>query len=107
VLLVNNDLVRAIRERRLIEFAYRGGGPRTAEPHDYGVLKGVESLVAFQMSGASRSGGVLGWRQFSVADMQRLRVLDEHFSGSRADSAQHHRQWDMLFARVGGEIREK
>jgi hypothetical protein len=100
VLLVNNDLVRAIRERRLIEFAYKGGAARTAEPHDYGVLKGVESLVAFQIGGASRSGGLVGWRQFSVAEMQGLRILDRRFPGSRADSSQHHREWDMLFARV-------
>ena len=100
MLLVNSDLVRAIREKRIIEFSYKGGGPRTAEPHDYGVLKGVESLVAFQIGGESRSGGPLGWRQFTVAEMQQLRVLDKRFPGTRADSAQHHREWDMLFARV-------
>jgi hypothetical protein len=29
-----------------------------------------------------------------------LRVLDRAFAGTRADSAQHHRVWDTLFARV-------
>jgi hypothetical protein len=43
---VNNDLVRAIVDRRLVEFAYKAGGPlRIVEPHDYGIRNGVESLL--------------------------------------------------------------
>ena len=77
---MNVDLVRAIKEKRLIEFVYRIGQPRIAEPHDYGVRNGVESLL--------------------VVSIQQLRVLDRRFPGTRADASQHHRAWDTLFARV-------
>ena len=43
---MNTDLVRAIREKRLIEFTYKSGGVRIAEPHDYGIQKGIERLLA-------------------------------------------------------------
>jgi hypothetical protein len=32
--------------------------------------------------------------------MRQLRVLGRHVAGTRVDSAQHHRAWDTLFARV-------
>ena len=52
---MNTDLVRAIREKRLIEFTYKSSGVRIAEPHDYGIQKGIERLLAFQLSGESRT----------------------------------------------------
>lgn len=97
---MNSDLVFAISERRLIEFVYRAGRTRIAEPHDYGISVGVEKLLAYQISGASRSGAPHGWKHFDVVDMIQLRVLDRQFPGSRADSSQHHGEWDTLFARV-------
>ncbi len=48
---MNLVLVRAIQEKRLIEFIYKSGAVRIAEPHDYGILDGVERLLAFQLSG--------------------------------------------------------
>jgi hypothetical protein len=97
---VNHDLVRAICDKRLIEFVYKNGRARTVEPHDYGIRKGRESLLGYQIRGESRSGAVHGWKWFDVQDIRQLRVLDQRFSGTRADSAQHHRDWDNLFARV-------
>ena len=97
---VNHDLVAAIRDKRLVEFVYKFGGIRVVEPHDYGVHRGQASLLAYQLSGHSRSGAAHGWKHFKVDDMRHLRVLDRHFRGSRVDAAQHHRAWDMLFARV-------
>ena len=101
VLLVNADLVRAIRERRLIELVYKGGALRVAEPHDYGVRHGVESLLAYQVRGTSRSGAAQGWKWFALSEVNTLRVLDRRFDGTRVDDAQQqHADWDMLFARV-------
>jgi hypothetical protein len=97
---VNHDLVRAIVDKHLIEFMYKVGRLRIAEPHDYGIRNGVESLLAYQITGESRSGAAHGWKQFNVAEMRRLRVLERRFRGTRADRAQHHRTWDVLFARV-------
>jgi hypothetical protein len=97
---VNSHLVLAIHNKRLIEFVYKNGRPRIVEPHDYGIRKRVEELLAYQVSGDSTSGTPSGWRTFTVADMTELRVLDRGFPGSRADASQHHLTWDVLFARV-------
>ena len=97
---MNSALVIAISGKRLIEFVYKGGRPRIVEPHDYGIRKGVEGILAYQISGESRSGTPHGWKNFELENMRQLRVLDRQFSGSRADSDQQHRQWDQLFARV-------
>jgi hypothetical protein len=97
---MNHDLVRAIEDKRLIEFVYRIGPFRIVEPHDYGVRRSVERLLGFQISGASRSGAPHGRKEFDVEEIQQLRVLERRFAGTRADRAQHHRTWDALFARV-------
>jgi len=34
---MNHDLMRAIGEKRLIEFVYKAGASRIVEPHDYGI----------------------------------------------------------------------
>jgi hypothetical protein len=98
--LVNLQLVAAIKEKRLIEFAYKGGRPRIVEPHDYGVRGGVEKILAYQISGDSSSGAPQGWKWFEVANVQQLTVLERHFPGTRADNDQNHFEWDTLFARV-------
>ena len=97
---VNTDLVRAINEKRLIEFTYKTGRTRVVEPHDYGTRNDTELLLAFQISGDSRSGAAEGWKSFDITQMRQLRVLDETFAGSRADDAQRHGGRDRLFARV-------
>jgi hypothetical protein len=97
---VNDDLVRAIVERRLVEFVYKAGRTRIVEPHDYGIRRDVDCLLGFQVSGESQSGAPHGWKRFDVDQIRELRVLDRRFAGTRADSAQHHGTWDTLFARV-------
>lgn len=97
---VNQDLLRAISGKHLIEFVYKTGRSRIAEPHDYGIRKGVECLLVFQISGESSSRSPHGWKQLAVADIHQLRVLDRRFRGTRADASQNHRDWDVLFARV-------
>ena len=97
---VNDDLVRAITDKCLVSFVYKAGRTRIVEPHDYGIQRGVERLLGFQISGESKSGTPHGWKWFDVDGMRQLRVLERRFAGTRADSAQHHRTWDTLFARV-------
>jgi hypothetical protein len=96
---VKNDLVGAIREKRLIEFAYKGGRARVVEPHDYGIRGGFERLLGFQIGGQSESGASHGWKEFDVDQIRQLHVLERRFAGSRGKSGQRHRQWDTLFAR--------
>src|SRR5262245_33215614 len=97
---IHDDLVRAINEKRVIDFVYKTPGRRLAEPHDYGVKKGVYKLLVFQIGGASGTGAAHGWKDLTVEDMRDFRVLERRFPGSRADAHQHHGVWDVLFARV-------
>jgi hypothetical protein len=97
---MNHDLMRAIADKRLVEFVYKTGRARLVEPHDYGIRKGAECLLGYQISGESRSGTPHGWKQFELERMGEVRVLERRFAGTRAGAAQHHRAWDTLFARV-------
>lgn len=98
---IDHQLRFAIAHRRLIEFGYHGN-LRVAEPHDYGVLKGVTRLLVFQRRGASSSqrSGATGWKLLHVSKIERCVVLEESFAGSRGPSHQHHYEWDVLYARV-------
>ena len=62
-------------------------GSRTAEPHDYGMQKGIERLLVYQLRApVDRSGkSVTGWRLLDVSQIEDCVVLDEGFPGSRGD----------------------
>ncbi len=75
---VNEELVRAVQERRVVRFMY-AGGLRVAEPHCYGwTLRGNEVIRAYQTEGDSFSG-TMGWKLFFVMEMMGIVVLDEYF----------------------------
>jgi len=101
---VDAALRRAIDERRLIAFTLHGL-PRRAEPHDFGIVKGVTKLFFYQVGGASRTGPPVGWRWAHVDEIQGLRLLDERFAGAR-DSGARHVEWDRLVASVSRDPTE-
>ena len=78
---MNADLVRAISEKRLVEFVYKAGRTRLVEPHDYGLRGAAELLLGFQLGGESRTGTAHGWKHFDVAQIHQFRVLDRRFDG--------------------------
>lgn len=90
---------KAIAEKRLIEFDYKGCH-RVAEPHVYGVDKGVTQLLIFQVRGQSMTGGMAHWRRVDLTGVTNLALLDERFPGKRfsANSARSH--WDQCLAVV-------
>jgi hypothetical protein len=94
---VHKLLFDAIQTKRLIRFTYKNK-ERIVEPHDYGIQKGVERLLAWQVGGES-SNRLPGWRWFDVADMQELLLLKRSFPGGREVPGKHH-QWDEIFIRV-------
>jgi len=94
---VHELLYGAIQNKRLIRFRYKSK-ERTAEPHDYGVQKGVPRLLSWQVGGQS-SSSLPGWRWFDVAGMKDVEMLDKSFPGNREGSGEHHR-WDRIFIRV-------
>src|ERR687891_1509725 len=97
--LVHDRLCFAIKSKRLIQFKYQNCD-RTAEPHDYGILKGVEQVLVYQLFGESKSKRLPDWRFIRVAGMKLLRVLEETFPGGRTVPSGKHKKWDHLFIRV-------
>ena len=89
----------AIVEKRLVSFTLHGCA-RVGEPHDYGMIKGVATLFFYQTGGASNSGRPIGWRNAVVGDITALRVLDQHFAGTRPAPTGRHKKWDQLYASV-------
>ena len=85
------DRIRfAIANRRLVEVRY-SGTTRIAEPHDYGIQKGRERLLVYQLHGPARPGQTaIGWRLLEVSKIEALGVLDGAFAGSRGQSYDAH-----------------
>jgi hypothetical protein len=90
---------RAIVERRLVRFSYHGC-VRVAEPHDYGLRRGAEQLLVYQVAGESRSGKLPSWRRVAIAEMSGFELLDRTFAGGREVPSGVHSQWDELYLRV-------
>ena len=89
----------AIATRRLVSFTL-DGYQRIAEPHDYGIIRGVSRLFFYQLGGGSRSGKPLGWRLGDLSRMSNVRILDDRFEGPRPAPSGRHIQWDVLIATV-------
>ena len=97
---LDEQLRFAIAQKRLIQFSY-DGRRRLAEPHDYGVHKGVSRVLVYQLS---KSGGqqrdARGWRLLDTSKISDCAVLDRSFPGTRVESEQRHYAWDVLYVRV-------
>ncbi len=90
----------AVAHRRLIEVRYKNSA-RVDEPHDYGVQKGVERLLVYQLRGPARPRQqAAGWRLLDVAKIEGCTVLDATFAGSRGAQHRQHHAWDVVHARV-------
>jgi hypothetical protein len=87
----------AISGKRLIRFIYREQ-QRIAEPHDYGIQKGIVRLFCYQIAGKSHNR-IPGWRLLDVAGIRECELLETQFAGNREVSGKHH-QWDEIFMRV-------
>jgi hypothetical protein len=91
-------LYAAIENKRLIRFDYKRKD-RVAEPHDYGIQKGIVRLLCWQVGGKS-NGRIPGWRLIDVGGMERCQMLDQVFEGGRAVPSGQHYRWDVIFIRV-------
>lgn len=89
---MNQIICKAIADKQLITFRYKGS-MRTVEPHLLGYDgDGDLTLSAWQLVGGSGEG----WRDFHVAKMAALSVLDRAFPGSRPG----YNRWDETIDRV-------
>jgi hypothetical protein len=96
---VDQQLVDAIRGRRMMEFDYKGRH-RVAEPHIYGRKGGAEQLLVYQTGGTSASGGLPQWRRVDVAGMTGLTIRPDVFPGPRPYPSGEHSPWDEIYAAV-------
>ena len=96
---MNQDLIEAIRSKKMIEFNY-SGHHRVAEPHVYGRHGGKEQLLVYQVGGSSSSGGLPEWRRVDVPRISDLVVSDQTFPGSRPTQSGEHTNWDQTYAIV-------
>lgn len=101
---MHEELIRAVNERRVIQFVYQGR-PRIVEPHAYGVVAstGDTALHAYQTQGESASGTPPGWRTFAVAKIERLRVVETRFKGPRPGYAVGRPAFSPLWVEVTEE----
>ena len=74
------DLVEAVRAHRVVELCYRGHDARTVHPHAvYRTSAGGLRLDGVQVSGATSSGSLPGWRDFELMKISDVEVLDAVF----------------------------
>jgi hypothetical protein len=89
----------AINGRRLVTFML-DEHRRIAEPHDYGVYKGLPRLFFYQTGGESRSEPRTGWRWAELSKISQFEIRDDRFAGPRPAPSGRHIQWDVLLATV-------
>lgn len=93
---MEHTVCAAIRDRRLIEFSYKSKR-RVVEPHLLGFpASGKLTLSAWQLSGGSGES----WRDFHVAEMSNLSMLDEEFSGPRPGYNPNDRTLERIVCRL-------
>jgi hypothetical protein len=85
---MNQLIVQAIEEKRLIELTYKGYS-RIVEPHAYyRTINGFEKLQCYQVKGDHSSRDRRpddDWGYFSVPKISSLSLLEKTFSGPRPD----------------------
>jgi hypothetical protein len=92
---MNAMICKAISDRTLLGFTYKGT-QRWVEPHTYGVqLNGNEALSASQVTGGSGDG----FRLFVIAEMARLSI-GETFIGPRNGYRQGDRRFQAIYAEL-------
>ena len=80
---MNQTIVKAIKERRLLELTYKNIR-RTVEPHAYGVTKtGYEKFTCYQVKGPHSSLKPHDWDYLDASKITNLVLLEDSFSGTR------------------------
>ena len=92
------QLTFAIEHKRLVQFMYIGDSG-VAEPREYGKLRGVTTVLVYQIG--SGPSVVSGWRLLEVSSLQDLVVLEKTFCGTRQQAGRADGcAWETLFARA-------
>ncbi|HET6726325.1 MAG TPA: WYL domain-containing protein [Gammaproteobacteria bacterium] len=97
--MIRDEIVKAIEAHAIVAFNYHGRR-RVVEPHDLGVLHGETQLLAYQVEGGSRSGGIPEWRRFDLDDVENLTLTGRCFGAPRRDWIRRKPRWDRRIAAV-------
>ena len=98
---MNNEICEAIKNKRVIEFSYKGHG-RVVEPHCYGIHKDTnnEVLCAYQAGGYSSSGEKPPWRLYIISEMSGIVVTDNQFENSRDGYIKNDSRMSKIFCQI-------
>jgi predicted DNA-binding transcriptional regulator YafY len=97
---MNEKIVEAINEKRIIAFYY-DGGYRTVEPYVYGMSgAGHEVLRAYQLGGHSDSEAHEGWKLFKTSRIKNLVETPEFFKELRSDFKKEDPAIKEIFAEI-------
>jgi hypothetical protein len=98
---VRDQLVAAVQGRRLVTFTY-AGLPRTAQAAAVGAIAGTgqDTLHAYQVGGGSQRGRIPYWRNFTLAKITDLVVLDQVFGPN--PPGYHRPGFTTLYAALDG-----
>lgn len=98
---MKQDLIKAIEQKRMVEFLYNGK-KRIGEPHVYGLINNNELLLLYQTSGSSSTtqARLPEWRRLKVDKIINLKVLEEKFPGPRKQGISRYNDWDVTHAVV-------
>ena len=98
---MNNDICKAIKNKSIIEFSYKGH-KRIVEPHCYGILKSTnnEALCAYQVSGYSLSGAKPPWRLYIISEMSEIIVTDKQFEIPRPGYKINDSRMSVIFCQI-------
>ncbi len=78
--MVENLLIDAIKNKKMIDFNYEDKPIRNAAPHAvYISSTGKKNLDAFQFDGYSKSGNLPDWRNFTLSKIENLVIINETF----------------------------
>lgn len=93
---MNQAIIRAIEERLLLTFSYKGK-TRVVEPHTYGVQhNGNESLSAWQLSGGSGQN----FRLYTLSEMTAIEPGSETFDHERPAYQKGDGRYSHIFAEL-------
>jgi len=80
---VNQTIIQAIREKRVLEIGYHGF-MRIIEPHAYGRNKRGEFILrCYQIGGGSVSGSPVDWKLLLQGEMRSITMTPAGFAGPR------------------------
>jgi predicted DNA-binding transcriptional regulator YafY len=93
---MNTAILKAINQRQLLSFSYKGG-QRRVEPHTYGRQpSGHDYMCAWQLAGGSGSD----FRFYRLDEMLGIAIEQAEFEGPRFGYRKGDRRFSQIYAEL-------